>query len=219
VCDREVSAGSSVEDTTPPGPSEWVAKSSCPKHDRRLRNVESSAMALIELQQQLPAGQSIDPTRALVANLAAELLLIWHDHRLPILLSALAVATIARLVVYSRDRGQRGKLSVPPAPSSPKDTVQLKPEWLPEYTTTLIPSQVNADNHVDHDTSALVAVAETKKGPKRVKGRRAPKKLVAAPAFDHQTDKIQPLVFFQSLSGTTERYAQHFSHVLTQWTR
>jgi tRNA wybutosine-synthesizing protein 1 len=52
-----------------------------------------------------------------------------------------------------------------------------------------------------------------------VKGRKTPKKLVAAPTFDHQADRIQPLVFFQSLSGTTERYAKQFVEVLTEWTK
>lgn len=65
----------------------------------------------------------------------------------------------------------------------------------------------------------MAAVAETKKGPKRVKGRKAPKKVVAAPAFDHNTDRVQPLIFFQSLSGTTERYATQFAQVLADWTR
>ncbi|KAI4628367.1 hypothetical protein J4E80_002505 [Alternaria sp. BMP 0032] len=160
-------------------------------------------MALLELLDQLPA----------------EVLLIWHEHRLPILLSALVVATIARLVIYARDRDQREKLSVSPAPSSPKTTVELKPEWLPEYTTTLNSAKLNVDNHAEDDTKAVAAVAETKKGPKRVKGRKVPKKVVAAPAFDHKTDKIQPLIFFQSLSGTTERYATQFAQVLTEWTR
>lgn len=176
-------------------------------------------MALLELLDQLPAGRSRGSARTPVANHTAELILIWHEHRLPILLSALVVATIARLVIYARDRDQREKLSVSPAPSSPKTTVELKPEWLPEYTTTLNPSKLNVDNHAEDNAKAVAAVAETKKGPKRVKGRKAPKKVVAAPAFDHQTDKIQPLIFFQSLSGTTERYATQFAQVLTEWTR
>jgi len=176
-------------------------------------------MALLDLLDQLPAGKLPGPARALVANQTAEVLLIWHEHRLPILLSALVVATIARLVIYARDRDQREKLSVSPAPSSPKTTVELKPEWLPEYTTTLNSSKLNVDNHAEDDTKAVAAVAETKKGPKRVKGRKVPKKVVAAPAFDHKTDRIQPLIFFQSLSGTTERYATQFAQVLTEWTR
>ena len=175
-------------------------------------------MALLELLDQLPAGRSLGSTRAPVANHTAEVLLIWHEHRLPILLSALVVATIARLVIYARDRDQREKLSVSPAPSSPKTAVELKPEWLPEYTT-LNSSELNVDNHAEDDTRAVAAAAKVKKGPKMVKGRKTPKKLIAPPTFNHQTDRIQPLVFFQSLSGTTERYAKQFAGVLAEWTR
>jgi tRNA wybutosine-synthesizing protein 1 len=137
------------------------------------------------------------------------------------LLAALVVATVVRLAIYSRDR--REKLSVLPAPSSPvpveeKPTVQLKPEWLPEYTT-LNSSELNVDNHAEDDTRAVAAAAKVKKGPKMVKGRKTPKKLIAPPTFNHQTDRIQPLVFFQSLSGTTERYAKQFAGVLAEWTR
>ena len=98
-------------------------------------------------------------------------------------------------------------------------SVQLKPEWLPEYTTTLNSSELNVDNHAEDDTRAVAAVAKVKKGPKMVKGRKTPKKLAAAPTFDHQADRIQPLVFFQSLSGTTERYAKQFVEVLSEWTK
>ncbi|EOA86991.1 Fe-S oxidoreductase [Exserohilum turcicum] len=155
----------------------------------------------------------------LLEQLPAELLLIWHEHRLPILLSALVVATIARLAIYSRDR--REKLSESPAPLSPveKQKVELKPEWLPEHTTTISPPALNVDNHAEDDTGAVAVVAKAKKGPKTVKGRKVPKKNVApVPTYDHTTDKIQPLVFFQSLSGTTERYATQFAKTLTEWT-
>jgi hypothetical protein len=112
------------------------------------------------------------------ADCGIELVLIWHEHRLPILLSALVVATIARLAIYARDR--RGKLSASPGPLSPieeRQTVELKPEWLPEYTTTVGRPDVNTDNHAEDDTGAvaLVAKAKAKKGPKTVKGRRMPK--------------------------------------------
>ena len=36
--------------------------------------------------------------------------------------------------------------------------------------------------------------------------------------FDHKTEKVQPLIFFQSLSGTTERYATQVANSLADWT-
>ncbi|KAL6709985.1 Fe-S oxidoreductase [Coniothyrium glycines] len=154
-----------------------------------------------------------------VELLPAELLLIWHVHRVPILLSVVAIVTFARLAVYSRNRRQ--KVSLSPAPSSPieKRVVELKPEWLPEYTT-INPPELNIDNHAEDDTPATVAITKAKKGPKTVKGKKVVKKNVGPPApiFDHKTDKIQPLIFFQSLSGTTERFAAEAAKTFTEWT-
>jgi tRNA wybutosine-synthesizing protein 1 len=123
-----------------------------------------------------------------------------------------------RFALYAR--GRREKVSASPIPGSPieKKAIELRPEWLPE-NTTFNTSRLNVDNHAEDDTSAVAAVAKPKKGPKTVKGRKAPKKQpVPAPSFDHTTDKIQPIVFFQSLSATTERYATEFAKVLTEWT-
>jgi tRNA wybutosine-synthesizing protein 1 len=146
------------------------------------------------------------------------LLIIWHDHRAEILFSAIALAALVRLAIYAR--GRQEKLSASPIPGSPieKKAIELRPEWLPE-NTTFNTSTLNVDNHAEDDTSAVAAIAKPKKAPKTVKGRKAPKKApVPAPSFDHTTDKIQPIVFFQSLSATTERYATEFAKVLTEWT-
>jgi tRNA wybutosine-synthesizing protein 1 len=123
-----------------------------------------------------------------------------------------------RLAIYAR--GRRDKLSASPFPGSPveKKVVELRPEWLPE-NTTFNASVLNIDNHAEEDTGAVAAIAKAKKGPKTVKGKKILKKtLLPGPSFDHKTDKIQPVVFFQSLSGTTERYATDFAKVLTEWT-
>jgi tRNA wybutosine-synthesizing protein 1 len=131
--------------------------------------------------------------------ICVELLLIWQTYRLPILLTALSVATIARIAIHLR--GKRERISVSPGPASPseKTIVELKPEWLPENTT-------------------FAPLAKVKKVPKTVKGRKAANKVVKiTPAFNHTTDKIQPLIFFQSLSGTTERFASQFAETLTTW--
>ncbi|KAF1846754.1 uncharacterized protein K460DRAFT_310305 [Cucurbitaria berberidis CBS 394.84] len=153
-----------------------------------------------------------------LGQLPAELLYIWHTYRVPILLSAVSLVALVRLTVYLRDR--REKVSASPAPSSPvkKHLVELKPAWLPENTTT-IPSLLNIDNHAEEDTNAVALMAKARKGPKTVKGKKITKKTAAPTStFAHKTDKIQPLIFFQSLSGTTEGYSAQFTKVLTEWT-
>ncbi|KAF2129281.1 hypothetical protein P153DRAFT_339972 [Dothidotthia symphoricarpi CBS 119687] len=153
-----------------------------------------------------------------LGQLPNELLLIWHTHRVALLLSAVALVTVVRLAIYLR--GQREKVSVSPAPASPveKKLVELRPEWLPENTTLNV-SNLNLDDHAEEDAIAVATIVKAKKGPKTVKGKKISKKIATpAPSFDHKTDKIQPLVFFQSLSGTTERFAAQFAKVLTEWT-
>ncbi|KAH8722382.1 hypothetical protein GQ44DRAFT_751491, partial [Phaeosphaeriaceae sp. PMI808] len=148
----------------------------------------------------------------------AELLLIWHDHRIAILFSAVVLVATVRLAIHARSR--REKRPTSPVTQSPveKKKYELRPEWLPE-NTTLHSSLLNVDNHAEDDTDAVAMIAKPRKGPRTVKGRKAPKKTaIPALTFDHTTDKIQPVVFFQSLSGTTERYATGFAKILTEWT-
>jgi tRNA wybutosine-synthesizing protein 1 len=145
--------------------------------------------------------------------------LLWHTHRALILLSVFALAAAVRLSVYVR--GRREKVSVSPAPSSPSDekkTIELKPEWLPENTTLVAPP-LNLDNHAEDDVPAVATVVKPRKGPKTVKGKKAPKKAAkVASDYDHTVDKIQPLVFFQSIGGTTERRATQLAETITEWT-
>ncbi|KAF2265852.1 hypothetical protein CC78DRAFT_567409 [Lojkania enalia] len=155
--------------------------------------------------------------RELLAQLPAELLQIWHAHRIPILLSVVSLVAIVRLTLFLR--GRREKLSLPPVPGLPSEkvAVDLKPEWLSENTTIPQPT-LNVDHDADN-TAIVTLVAKMKKGPKTIKGKKKRKK---APkpniAFDHKTDKIRPIVFFQSIAGSTERYASQFTNAFTSWT-
>ncbi|KAF1955794.1 hypothetical protein CC80DRAFT_446653 [Byssothecium circinans] len=148
----------------------------------------------------------------LLERLPAELLALWHAHRVSVLLSAVHLS----IYLWSR----RHRHSVSPAPSSPveKKDVELRPEWLPE-NTTLNAAALNLDSHAEDDVVPTVPVVRARKGPKTVKGKKASKKAPwAAPVFNHLTDKVQPLLFFQSLSGTTEAFALACAKVLTEWT-
>ncbi|KAH6614275.1 hypothetical protein C7974DRAFT_404824 [Boeremia exigua] len=154
-----------------------------------------------------------------IEQLFTELLSIWHTHRVSLLVAAVALALIVRLTRQSRNA--REKVSVSPTPASPieeKKTVELRPEWLPENTTIVTPA-LNVDNHAEEDVSVVAAPPKAKRIPKTVKGKKVPKK-VAKPVIDysHTTDKIQILVFFQSVTGTTEKRAAQVLDLLTAWT-
>jgi tRNA wybutosine-synthesizing protein 1 len=131
--------------------------------------------------------------------------------------SALSLAALIQYTIYLRSR--RRKTSYSPIASSPiEKAVELRPEWLPE-NTTLVPTGLNLDSHAEEATVAVAPIEKAKRLPKTVKGtkksKRAPQTVLR---FDHHTDKIQPLVFFQSLSGNTERYATKFAKILEEWT-
>ncbi|KAF3038013.1 hypothetical protein E8E11_001131 [Didymella keratinophila] len=152
-------------------------------------------------------------------QLFTELLSIWHTHRVSIIVVAVALALVVRFTRQSRNA--REKASVSPAPATPVDekkTVELRPEWLPENTTIVSPA-LNVDNHAEDDTNVVAAIPKAKKGPKTVKGKKIPRK-PAKPIIDynHTTDKIQPLIFFQSVTGTTEKRAKQVAELLAAWT-
>jgi tRNA wybutosine-synthesizing protein 1 len=147
-----------------------------------------------------------------------ELLLIWHAHRIP-LLSAIAVVAVLR---FSRSfRSKRSDAIL--APQEPTQVVEekvvdhkpvvLKPEWLPENTTLHTTVTVSTK-----DTDASPPPKKRKATPKTVRGKRIAKKTApSGPVFNHNTDKIQIHIFFQSLAGTTERHASQLAKTLTTW--
>ncbi|KAF2750186.1 flavodoxin and radical SAM domain-containing protein [Sporormia fimetaria CBS 119925] len=138
-------------------------------------------------------------------QLPAELLLIWHTHRISLLVSAVALVAAFHLVRLLRTR--RAVVETP-TPIE-KEVIELKPEWLPENTTFLAPAVA---------TEAVARPQKTRKAPKTVRGQKASSKTpLSGPIFNHETDNIQPLVFFQSLSGTTERYAAQVAKALSEW--
>lgn len=146
----------------------------------------------------------------------SELLFIWHAYRIPILLSAVSVIAVVRLVIFLRSR--REKISVSPTPGSPfeKKVVELRPEWLPE-NTTLDPLVWNVDNHAE-DVIIAAPTVKAKRSPKTIKGRKTPGKTPNLERiFNSESDQIQPLIFFQSLSGTTERFAAQAAEALSSW--
>ncbi|KAH7116005.1 hypothetical protein B0J11DRAFT_495307 [Dendryphion nanum] len=151
-------------------------------------------------------------------ELPTELLFIWHTYRVPILISAASVIAIVRLAIFFR--GRRERISVSPTPGSPfeKKIVELRPEWLPE-NTTLDPSVLNIENHAEEATVVIAPLVKAKKGPKTVKGKKIKNKAPSLErVFDAESDKIQPLIFFQSLSGSTERYASELVKSFASWT-
>ncbi|OCL03191.1 hypothetical protein AOQ84DRAFT_434055 [Glonium stellatum] len=149
-------------------------------------------------------------------ELPAELLALWHSHRIPILLSTISLLAIVRLALYLRR--SRPKLSVSPVPGSPTGKSKgVDPTWL--NSTTIPPDPIaQADDHAKDGKIVTGLDSKLKKGPKKVIGTKLRRKASNQPAgFNCTTDRVQPLIFYSSLSGTTEKYASQLAEDISSW--
>lgn len=136
----------------------------------------------------------------LVTDRIDHFLAIWHCHRTVIILSSLAVLCILRTLL----RPARHL----PGLGSPSQAE--KAEWLsdvPDLPSSDVRSRVGA---VSERTPATPS--KSSNGPKLVAGRRPVKALDSAGISEAATDfKIEPCIFFSSLTGTTEKLARELS--------
>ncbi|KAL4806809.1 hypothetical protein BDV18DRAFT_138261 [Aspergillus unguis] len=129
----------------------------------------------------------------MVESVAEGLLTLWHSFRLPLLVALATVLAIVRLRRVLRSKTATAS-SVPPSPRS------LSPEKV-------------ANNEVSDISEKKVVsgrVSPKPSGPKRVTGKK-PSKSAGKRSSEEEPQPvtfIQPIIFWASLTGTTERYAQ-----------
>ena len=149
---------------------------------------------------------------------SAELADLWHAHRIPLLLSAAAIVGLVRLVVFLRRKSASGPAIPISVASTEEEPVRLDPKWMFDSAAFPPNAPLKGQNESTAAGPLEVKASRSKLGPKQIRGRKfQPKTLKATSAFDHATDKIQCLVFFSSISGTTERFAQCFVKDLNAW--
>ncbi|EOD52965.1 putative flavodoxin and radical sam domain protein [Neofusicoccum parvum UCRNP2] len=149
-----------------------------------------------------------------------DLLSLWHTTRVPVLLTVCAVIALARLV--QRLRQPREKLSASPIPGSPTSKVEdiaapwVNAEIIPPISEK--PAKSIDDGHVEDITIAEQPLVRPKAGPKKVTGTKVARQIAKrVSSFDAARDKVQPLVFFSSLGGTTEAAANKLAEDLGLW--
>lgn len=126
-------------------------------------------------------------------DLPNEVLQLWHAHRPELLLSAGVLLAIVRLVLHWRST--KAKPLLTPPLGTPIDE---KPFPLPEKQALQ-----------DQPVPETAATQPTKsKGPKRVKGVRTVKRKDSPVQTISQ---IQPYVFYYSLGGSTQAYAERLA--------
>lgn len=131
-----------------------------------------------------------------LSRLPSELLYLWHTHRADLLLSAGILFAIVRLAVHWRGRKSKEALT-PPLLLTPTDEKELA-----------VPSVKEQLVETDHyEAPALKPATRPKAGPKRVTGTKKPKSN-GITNEEGAVEKIQPLIFYYTLGGSTKAYAE-----------
>ncbi|KAE8152766.1 hypothetical protein BDV25DRAFT_150511 [Aspergillus avenaceus] len=132
-------------------------------------------------------------------SLMEGLLAFWHSYRLPILVAIATTAIVLRIYRLSQTKSKAPTASS--IPSSPRSRSPEKSEKSEISEKHQEASQKPAQNETAPKPAS---------GPKRVSGKK-PLKVAGRRNGSDQgppVSFIQPIVFFASLTGNTERYAQ-----------
>ena len=145
----------------------------------------------------LEEGPSALPHWLVLQTDNSGVLAFWHAYRLPILvaLSTVFVAFRVCRVLQSKSKDPASS-SLPPSPRSHSPEKSEKAR-LVEY-----------DAPVTEKKQLPSANGSTKPGPKRVTGKKPLKVGRRSGSDQAEVSFIQPIVFFASLTGATEKYAQ-----------
>lgn len=138
------------------------------------------------------------------------LLALWHFYRLPVLFGLftffLSLHAYRKLQRRSKTAASS---SIPPSPrdSSPEKTEKLGASAIRSKDSTPVDSEKKNLQPLDNGRRSPKPVS----GPKRVQGKKPLKALGGRRGDSVESQpltSIQPIVFFASLTGTTEKYAQ-----------
>lgn len=130
------------------------------------------------------------------------LLAFWHAYRLPILAVLLSTSVILHL--YRRHRSKTAaSSSIPPSPRSSSPEKEEKPATskVPTVSEKSDPQQLEKSRPSPKPAS----------GPKKVQGKKPLKTANGKRGGSGEAKPlthIQPIIFFASLTGTTEKYAK-----------
>ncbi|KAJ5718563.1 hypothetical protein N7488_004209 [Penicillium malachiteum] len=128
---------------------------------------------------------------------------VWHAYRLPIIIALFGVYISIRLSrAFSSKSKTPASVSVPSSPrsQSPEKSVKLQPV---EKKTAVPVKQIAKPVRAE-------GTAKSTSGPKRVQGKKPAKTIGGRRASTEEAQPIthiQPIIFFASLTTTTERYA------------
>jgi len=151
------------------------------------------------------------------ANQALAFLEAWHEYRALFMLGAILLAYTTHRYTSWRSRKEKATISpldseicTTPRYSETVDWQDLKPDTDPVQDGAVRSLEII---NQDKQTAGRPSIVSTRSrtGPKRVIGSKRDRSLRTETVQD---EKIQPLVFFSSLNGTTENYARRLARDL-----
>lgn len=149
------------------------------------------------------------------------ILYVWHDYRALFLLAQVAILGVVLTIRLVQHRNaQRSKASLTPPVGSPTSVSEKKP-WLkgdndpsPDSPQGLAKKIGGEElNDEERDQAGVTVVRKRPVEPKRFTGSKAPKVPITQKSADR---KILPVVFYSSLTGSTEKYARNVADELRQ---
>lgn len=133
----------------------------------------------------------------------------WHEYRYISLLAAVLVGLA--ISVYLDGRLRRERLASSPAASTPEYATAERVGWLDEkpQSTTLAEREEERSEKTDPYKKVAMQFPDVsvrpRRGPRRVTGSKVDRKPKSKSSANR---RIQPLIFFSSPTGTTEKSAQ-----------
>ncbi len=145
-------------------------------------------------------------SRASTDMLVSVVLEQWHQHRIPIIMSTLFVLSLLRIYLHTTQ--EREPLRVL------SDLKQKVPQKTAVATDEKPKPQVKEEESEGPDSTGNgTEKTRTKQGPRRIKGGVS-KKARAGLEAEGEGRKIQVLMFYSSLTGSTERIAHELAQEL-----
>ncbi|KAA8651241.1 hypothetical protein EYZ11_009596 [Aspergillus tanneri] len=136
-------------------------------------------------------------------NVFEGLLTFWHSYRLPVLVAVFSIVII--VWAYRKLQPKSKTAAASSVPTSPRSQSPRKAEKETLGDIKQGTEEKNTQRLAENET-----LAKSASGPKRLSGKK-PLKVAGRRGGSDQgapLSFIQPIIFFASLTGTTERYAQ-----------
>ncbi|KAL2200702.1 hypothetical protein P885DRAFT_57568 [Corynascus similis CBS 632.67] len=153
-----------------------------------------------------PDSRGVSPS--VFTEIIQDGLQLWHEHRIPIIMSTLFVLGLLRIYLHSTDDRTGPQLK---SKLDAKVTSQIASVGRDEKPKFVIAKEDDSEDSKSTETGN--DRKPTKQGPRRIKGDINRKtRGIAEPATEEH--KIQVLVFYSSLTASTEKITRTFTQEL-----